>query len=75
MTNFIRARIEDGTYKPHELMPSVNKLSAETGYSRHTITKALRILQQAGLVARVPGLGYSPTSKPTPDHAFRRVGG
>ena len=66
MLRFLRTRIEDGTYKPHELMPSVNQLSKETGYSRHTITKALRILQDEGLVQRVPGLGYGPTGKVTP---------
>jgi DNA-binding GntR family transcriptional regulator len=65
MLNLLRTRIEDGTYKPNELMPSVNQLTKETGYSRHTITKALRILQDEGLVERVPGLGYGPTGRET----------
>jgi DNA-binding transcriptional MocR family regulator len=57
--NLIRARIEDGTYKPHELLPSIRELADETGFSRHTIGKALRLLQREGLVDRIPGLGYS----------------
>jgi DNA-binding GntR family transcriptional regulator len=55
--NLIRARIQDGTAKPDELIP-VNTLSGQTGYSRHTLSKALRLLEQEGLVARIPGLGY-----------------
>jgi DNA-binding GntR family transcriptional regulator len=63
MLKLLRSRIEDGTYKPHELMPSVNQLNGETGYSRHTITRALRILQDEGVVERIPGLGYGPTDR------------
>ena len=56
--NFIKARIEDGTYKPHELLPPIQQLADQTGHSRHTLSKALRILQDQGLVDRTPGLGY-----------------
>lgn len=62
--NFIRARIEDGSYKPHELMPPIQQLADQTGHSRHTISKALRILQDQGLVERTPGLGYVPRPAP-----------
>ena len=55
--NLIRTQITDGTVKPHELIP-VNTLSSQTGYSRHTLSKALRLLEQEGLVSRIPGLGY-----------------
>jgi DNA-binding GntR family transcriptional regulator len=58
MMSHIRHRIEDGTFKPGELMPNINALSSQTGYSRHTISKALRLLQNEGLVERTPGLGY-----------------
>lgn len=27
MIDFVRSRIEDGTYKPDELMPNINELS------------------------------------------------
>ena len=55
---FIRDRIENGTFKPHELIPSIQQLADQTGHSRHTLSKALRLLQDEGLVARTPGLGY-----------------
>jgi DNA-binding GntR family transcriptional regulator len=58
MMEFVRARIEDGTFKPDELMPSIQQLSGQTGFSRHTIGKAMRLLQDEGLVYRTPGLGY-----------------
>jgi DNA-binding transcriptional MocR family regulator len=70
---FIRDRIENGTFKLHELIPSIRQLSDQTGHSRHTIGKALRLLQDQGLVERTPGLGYvakartaTPASRPTP---------
>jgi DNA-binding GntR family transcriptional regulator len=59
--NFIRAKIENGTWKPHELMPSIGELAGQTGHSRHTISKAMRLLQDEGIVIRTPGLGYCPT--------------
>jgi DNA-binding transcriptional MocR family regulator len=37
---YIRDRIENGTYKPGELMPHINTLAQQTGHSRHTISKA-----------------------------------
>lgn len=44
MTCF-RDRIENGTFKPHELIPSIAELAEQTGHSRHTVSKALRLLQ------------------------------
>lgn len=58
MMNYIRHRIDDGTFKPDELMPSIQDLADQTGFSRHTIGKALRLLQDEGVVSRTPGLGY-----------------
>jgi DNA-binding GntR family transcriptional regulator len=61
---FIRDRIENGTFKPHELMPSIQQLADQTGHSRHTISKALRLLQDQGLADRTPGLGYVARPRP-----------
>jgi DNA-binding GntR family transcriptional regulator len=58
MIAYIRARIEDGTYQPYELMPSIGALSDQTGFSRHTVSKAMRVLADEGFVGRTPGLGY-----------------
>jgi DNA-binding GntR family transcriptional regulator len=61
--DFIRTLIENGSYKPHELIPSIQQLADQTGHSRHTIGKALRLLQDQGLVDRTPGLGYCATGR------------
>ena len=61
--NFVRAKIEDGTFKPDELMPPIGELAEQTGHSRHTISKAMRLLQDEGLVIRTPGLGYCPATR------------
>ncbi len=61
--NFIRAKIENGTWKPHELMPPIGELAGQTGHSRHTISKAMHLLQDEGIVTRTPGLGYCQTTR------------
>jgi DNA-binding GntR family transcriptional regulator len=38
--------------------PSITSLCQELGHARQTCAKALRILEDEGLVNRVPGLGY-----------------
>jgi DNA-binding GntR family transcriptional regulator len=67
---FIHDRIENGTFRPHELMPSIQQLADQTGHSRHTMSKALRLLQDERLVDRTPGLGY--VARPRPAIAGQR---
>jgi len=43
---------------PGESLPSIRELHAKHGHSRQTVGKALRILEEEGLIYRVPGLGY-----------------
>ena len=38
--------------------PLATSLSREYGHARQTCTKALRALENEGLLARVPGIGY-----------------
>jgi DNA-binding GntR family transcriptional regulator len=45
-------------------VPSVTTFSRELGYARQTCGKAMQLLEQEGLLMRVPGLGYYVT-KPT----------
>jgi DNA-binding GntR family transcriptional regulator len=54
----IRQQIGDGTLQPGLPAPSITSLSQEHGYARQTCSKALRILEGEGLLARIPGLGY-----------------
>jgi DNA-binding GntR family transcriptional regulator len=50
--------IEGGKYPPGKRLPSIGELVIETGLSRQTIGKAVRLLEGAGLIERWPGLGY-----------------
>jgi DNA-binding GntR family transcriptional regulator len=54
----IRQQIDDGTLQPGRSAPSITSLSQEHGHARQTCSKALRVLEGEGLLARIPGLGY-----------------
>jgi GntR family transcriptional regulator len=51
-------RIAAGDLAPGQMTPSITRLCADHGVARQTAAHALRVLQDAGLVSRVPGLGY-----------------
>lgn len=53
----LRERILDGTYKPHDQMPSESEMIASFGVSRITVRQALNDLQNEGLIFRVHGKG------------------
>jgi DNA-binding GntR family transcriptional regulator len=54
----LRERITAGDLAPGQAMPSITRLCADHGVARQTAAHALHVLQDAGLVYRVPGLGY-----------------
>jgi GntR family transcriptional regulator len=67
----LRARIEDGTYRPGERLPSQHDLVREFGVSRPTVIEALRVLRLEGWIdtqaargsfvrGRVPEAGAEP---------------
>jgi DNA-binding GntR family transcriptional regulator len=58
IANTLRERIKDGDIKPGYPVPSIGTITQETGCSRQTAGKALRLLVGEGLIRRVPGLGY-----------------
>ena len=53
----LRQRILDGSYKPHEQMPSESEMMASFGVSRITVRQALNDLQNEGLIFRIHGKG------------------
>jgi GntR family transcriptional regulator len=53
----LRARILDGTYTPHDRMPSEHELCTLFGVSRITVRQALGDLQKEGLLFRQHGKG------------------
>ena len=55
--DFLKRGLSTGRWEPGALMPSESELVAQFGVSRMTITRALRELQNEGLVTRVQGLG------------------
>jgi GntR family transcriptional regulator len=53
----IRARIDDGRYRPGERLPAEAELAAEHGVSRLTLREAVRGLVEEGYLARRHGTG------------------
>ena len=66
----LRQRILDGTYQPHQQMPSESELIKAFSVSRITVRQALGDLQRAGLVFKIHGKGTY-VSKPK---AFQNIG-
>jgi len=54
----LRERITAGELAPGHATPSITRLCADHGVARQTAAHALHVLQGAGLVYQVPGLGY-----------------
>src|SRR5262249_12059409 len=54
----IRQGLAEGRWRPGQPVPSITTLSQEYGVARQTAAKALRLLEDEGLLARRPGLGY-----------------
>jgi GntR family histidine utilization transcriptional repressor len=50
-------RLESGTWRSADRVPSENELVAELGVSRMTANRALRELTEEGYLIRVPGVG------------------
>ena len=53
----LRAKIVDGTYTPHQRLPSESEMIAAFGVSRITVRQAIRDLQNEGLLFSVHGKG------------------
>jgi GntR family transcriptional regulator len=54
LADYIRARIDDGTYPPRSRIPSEQTFIQETGFARDTVRKAL---VEEGRLYIVRGLG------------------
>ena len=53
----IRAAIAAGEYAPDDQLPSLKRLAQETGLAQGTVQKAIRLLEDEGLVYTVNGRG------------------
>src|SRR4051812_6837919 len=65
----LRARIMDGSYQPHQQLPSESEMTAAFKVSRITVRQALSDLQKEGLIFKIHGKGTF-VSKPK---AFQNV--
>lgn len=54
----VREQIADGTLRPGEPAPTIASLCRQFDCTRQTVSKALRLLADEGLLERYPGLGY-----------------
>jgi DNA-binding GntR family transcriptional regulator len=54
----LRDQITSGMLAPGAQLPPIGKLRQQLGHSRQTVTKAMSVLQDEGLICRWPGLGY-----------------
>jgi DNA-binding GntR family transcriptional regulator len=63
----LRDRIESDYYTPGKPMPSIGDLCTETRLSRQTTGRALQLLENEGLIERVPGHGYFVADPLEPD--------
>jgi GntR family transcriptional regulator len=59
----IREHLTDGSLTPGTPIPTIADLRQQHGYSRATIGKGLRILENEGLLCRIRGLGYYVSSE------------
>jgi DNA-binding transcriptional regulator YhcF (GntR family) len=58
----LRRQILDGEVVPGQRIPSITALSQELGCARQTCGRAVRLLEQEGLLRFIPGLGYYATA-------------
>ena len=56
--DYLLNQILDGTLKPRDGCPPIGDLSQQWGTCRQTVSKALRTLEDEGLIRRYPGHGY-----------------
>lgn len=57
LSDWLRAKIEDGTYEVDDQLPSEHQLSERFGVSRITVRRALQTIENEGLIYRRQGLG------------------
>lgn len=55
--DFISRKIQDGSWKAGDRLPSEHELVAQFGMSRMTVNRALRELTEQGRIVRVTGVG------------------
>ena len=70
----VREQIADGTLRPGEPTPTIDAFCRQFGCTRQTVSKALNLLTEEGLLVRYPGLGYYVAAGDQPGNRRRRLG-
>lgn len=63
LVHYITEAVSNGNLKTGDVLPSVNQLSSESGFSRDTVFKAYRILKKQGVIEATPQKGYFVSSE------------
>lgn len=71
ITQWLRAQIESGEFKPDEKLPSENELANKFDVSRVTIRRALQSLENEEMIYRCQGLGSFVKDERTPHNLVR----
>jgi len=58
LATFLRGQVRSGKLTPGSRVTSITVLCREHQTSRRTAGRAMQILEDEGLLVRVPGLGY-----------------
>ena len=58
LVNSISEAVSSGKLKAGDILPSVNQLSRESGFSRDTVFKAYNLLKKQGTIESAPQKGY-----------------
>lgn len=54
----VHGLVRDGTIPPGEPVPTITSLCRKFDCTRQTVSKALRLMADDGILHRYPGLGY-----------------
>jgi len=63
IATMVRQMISSQVLPPGSPAPTITGLCREHGYARQTCGQAMRLLEDEGLLHRVPGLGYYVTCR------------
>jgi DNA-binding GntR family transcriptional regulator len=73
LADLLRQQIASGELAPRTPIPSAKTLAAGHGLAIGTVTKAVGVLRDEGLVVTVPGRGVWVTARPAPAAARRKA--
>ncbi|MGM0505645.1 MAG: GntR family transcriptional regulator [Bacteroidota bacterium] len=71
ISQWLRQRIDDGTFQPDQKLPSENQMARQFDVSRVTIRRALQSLESESIIYRCQGLGSFVSDQRAPHQLVR----